>query len=44
MDDKIKLLEDTGHIFKSFSDWASPICIMKKPNPSHHKSPSFGCV
>ena len=35
IDDEIKLLEDTGCISKSLSNWASPICIVKKkPNPS----------
>ena len=28
--DEIKLLEDAGYISKSISDWASPICIVKK--------------
>ena len=30
IDDEIKLLEDAGCISKSLSDWASPICIVKK--------------
>ena len=35
VDDEIKLLEDGGCISKSLSDWASPICIVKKkPDPS----------
>ena len=35
IDDEIKLLEDAGCISKSLSDWASPICIVKKkPDPS----------
>ena len=35
MDNEIKLLEDAGCILKSLSDWASPICIVKKkPDPS----------
>ena len=35
LDNEIKLLEDTGCISKSLSDWASPICIVKKkPDPS----------
>ena len=35
IDEEIKLLKDTGHISKSLSNWASPLCIMKKkPNPS----------
>ena len=39
VDDEIKLLEDAGCISKSLSDWASPICIMKKnPNPSQLQS------
>ena len=34
VDDEIKLLEDAGCISKSLSDWASPICIVKKkPDP-----------
>ena len=45
MDDEIKLLEDAGYISKSLSDWASPICTMKKkPNPSQlHKPPLQMC-
>ena len=35
VDDEIKLLEDAGCISKSHSNWASPICIVKKkPDPS----------
>ena len=35
IDDEIKLLEDAGCISKSLSNWASPICIVKKgPDPS----------
>ena len=35
VDDKIKPLEDAGCISKSLSNWASPICIVKKtPDPS----------
>ena len=35
VDEEIKLLEDAGCISKSISDWASPICIVKKkPDPS----------
>ena len=35
IDNKIKLLEDAGCISKSLSNWASPICIVKKkPDPS----------
>ena len=30
IDEEIKLLEDSGCISKSLSNWASPICIMKK--------------
>ena len=34
-DEEIKLLEDTGYILKSISDWASPICtVKKKTDPS----------
>ena len=39
IDEEIKLLEDAGCILKSISDWASPICIMKKkPDPSQPKN------
>ena len=42
IDDKIKLLEDAGYISQSLSDWASPICIMKKkPDPSQLYKPQF---
>ena len=42
MDDEIKLLEDAGCISKSLSDWASPICIMKKkPDPSQPHKPQL---
>ena len=35
INEEIRLLEDVGCISKSLSDWASPICIVKKkPNPS----------
>ena len=35
INDEIELLEDAGCISKSLSDWASPICIVKKKlNPS----------
>ena len=37
IDNEIKLLEDVGCISKSLSDWASPICIVKKktrPQPT----------
>ena len=46
MDDKIKLLEDAGCISKSLSDWASPICIMKKkPDPRQlHKPQPQMCI
>ena len=38
IDEEIKILESTGCISKSISDWASPICIMKKkPDPSQPK-------
>ena len=38
VDEEIKLLEDAGCISKSISDWASPICIVKKkPDPSWPK-------
>ena len=38
IDEEIKLLEDTGCIMNSISDWASPICIVKKkPDPSQPK-------
>ena len=38
VDEEIKLLEDTGCILKSISDWASPICIVKKkPDSSQPK-------
>ena len=40
IDEDIMFLEDAGCISKSFSNWASPICIMKrKPDPGQpHKS------
>ena len=42
MDDEIKLLEDTGCISKSLSDWASPICIVKKMHdPSQPHKPQL---
>ena len=46
VNDEIKLLEDAGCIFKSQSDWASPICIMKKkPDPSQtHKPQLCMCI
>ena len=46
IDDEIKLLEDASCISKSLSDWASPICIMKKkPDPSQpHKPQLCMCI
>ena len=46
MDDEIKLLEDAGCISKSLSDWASPMCIVKKtPDPSQlHKPQLQMCI
>ena len=46
IDDEIKLLEDAGCISKSLSDWASPICIVKKkPHPSQpHKPQLHMCI
>ena len=46
IDEEIKLLEDAGCISKSLSDWASPICIVKKkPDPSQpHKPQLCMCV
>ena len=42
MNDEIKLLEDVSCISKSLSDWASPICIMKKkPDPSQPNKPQL---
>ena len=42
IDDEIKLLEDAGCISKSLSNWASPICIMKKkPIPSQPHKPQL---
>ena len=39
---EIKLVEDAGCISKSLSNWASPICIVKKkPNPSQPLKPQF---
>ena len=34
VDNEIKLLEDAGCISKSVSDWASPVCIVKKKTDS----------
>ena len=46
VDDEIKLLEDAGCISQLLSDWASPICIIKKkPDPSEpHKPRLHACV
>ena len=45
IDEEIKLLEDPGCISKSLSDWASPICIIKKPDPSQpHKPQLCMCI
>ena len=45
MDDVIKLLEDAGSISKSLSNWASPICIIKKSlTMVNHISLNFKCV
>ena len=46
VDDEIKLLEDAGCISKLLSNWASPICIIKKkPDPSQsHKSQLHVCI
>ena len=42
VNDEIKLLEDASCISKSLSDWASPICIMKKkPDPSQPNKPQL---
>ena len=42
VDEEIKLLEDARCISKSLSDWASPICIVKKkPNPSQPDKPQL---
>ena len=42
IDEEIKLLEDAGCISKSLSDWASPICIVKKkPDPSQPHKPQL---
>ena len=42
VDDEIKLLEDAGCISKSLSNWASPICIVKKkPDPSQPHKPQL---
>ena len=46
VNDEIKLLKDARCISKSLSDWASPICIVKKkPNPSQpHKLKLRMCI
>ena len=46
IDEEIKLLEDAGYISKSLSDWASPICIIKKQlDPSQpHKPQLHMCI
>ena len=42
VDEEIILLEDARCISKSLSDWASPICIMKKkPDPSQPDKPQL---
>ena len=42
IDEEIKLLEDAGCISKSLSDWASPICIVKKkPDASQPHKPQL---
>ena len=42
VNDEIKLLKDTSCISKSLSDWASPICIVKKkPDPSQPNKPQI---
>ena len=42
VDDEIKLLVDASCISKSLSDWASPICIVKKkPDPSQPNKPQL---
>ena len=46
VDEEIKLLEDTGCISKSLSDWASPICIVKKKldRSQPHKPQLHMCI
>ena len=46
IDNEIKLLEEAGCISKLLSDWASPICIVKKkPDPSQpHKPQLCMCI
>ena len=41
VNDEIKLLEDASCMSKSLSDWASAICIMKKPDPSQPNKPQL---
>ena len=42
VDKEIKLLGDAGCISKSLSNWASPICIMKKkPDPGQPHKPQL---
>ena len=45
VDEEIKLLEDAGCISKSISDWASPICILRRSQTQvNQTSPNFACV
>ena len=42
INDEIKLLKDASFISMSLSNWASPICIMKKkPDPSQPNKPQL---
>ena len=41
VEDETKLLEDASCISKSLSDWASPICITKKPDLSQPNKPQL---
>ena len=41
INDEIKLLEYASCISKSLTNWASPICIMKKPDPSQWNKPQL---
>ena len=42
INEEIKLLEDVECISKSLSEWASPICIMKKkPDPGQPHKPQL---
>ena len=43
IDNEIKLLENASCISKSLGDWASLICIMKKPDPSQPDKPQL-CI